>query len=132
MWDFVDQEYLEYLNSYEIKPKKITKENIKLRVSNDSWNWTADIHYNKAGIYLDLTSISMQNSPPEKVFIRGIEKPSKFSPRYEWYSKTIEKDKKGFIKINLLWSPDETTTRNYLIIKNTSDELYNELKECIN
>lgn len=131
MWDFVDQEYLDYLNSHKIKPKKLEKVGIKLKVSNDTWSLSTDIYYNKAGIYLDLSKVSMKNLP-EHFFIRGKEQPSKFSPRKEWFSKSIEKDKKGYIKINLLWFQDETETRDYLIIKNSSDELYNELKECVN
>jgi len=85
LWDFIDEEYIDYLSSSESELKVINDIVFIYKAGYDNGKIKGDLFYNNAGVFI---KSKLSN---DTYFVFGKERPSKFSPRQELFCVEIER-----------------------------------------
>ena len=126
-WDFIHEEYLPYLNSYKSAPIHLRKTSVIYKNLSDTWKLSADIYFNKAGMFVDFENTNLSGSP-DYLFIRGKEKPSRFAPRLELFCHDVIRDKNEFIQIQIKTNEKAENYYAKITLKIIDEDLYMILK----
>ncbi len=124
-WDFIDGEYLPYLESHKEPVKKIEKASMTIKTSYADWIGNGTISYNAAGVHFEINSVGY---PVEVVFARGEKRHAKFSPLEEFHFASIEKSDKDKIILNFKTKANREKAEYTLTINNAPAELFDGLK----
>ncbi len=124
-WDFIDREYLLYLQSHKEPVKKTEKLWLKYKTDYETWSETAVLYYNAAGLFIETDDI--KNFPKEK-FIMGKDRHAKFCPVEELFFHSIESPYTDQVVLHLKSKASREKPDYTLTIDKAPPELFNGLK----
>lgn len=99
-WDFIDYQYLPYLQSFG-EVEKIDNVSFKIDYRSYGWTLTGTLYFNKAGIYAKLAEVT-GFSAPTQLFVWGKVNSGRFKALNPLYFRALEEQRADtlFLKLN--------------------------------